>query len=152
MGGPLSQTYKNYMTLDANSSILSLPLCHFGHTSAFALLFNTGVLWTIGNSHAKMYGCMRFVKVFGAGCAVATLLAAKEVYSNGGPQLAGSIGGTSALITYNVFKNPHWFNAIKYVPLPFLLLAAMSMYGAHEKDFGIIGGVTGGFAAMLLAL
>ena len=103
MGGPLSQTYKNYMTLDTNSSILSMPLCHFGHTSALALLFNSGVLWTIGNSHVKTYGCMRFMYVFGAGCAFASLLAAKEVYSNGGPQLAGSIGGTSALITYNVF-------------------------------------------------
>ena len=84
MGGPLSLTYKKYMTLDSNSSILALPLSNFGHTSALALLFNSGVLWTIGNNHAKMYGCMRFTSVFGAGCAVASLLAAKEAYSNGG--------------------------------------------------------------------
>ena len=90
--------------------------------------------------------------VLGAGCAVASLLAAKEVYSNGGPQLAGCVGGTSALITYNVFANPHWFNAIRMMPSPFILLALMAMYGAHENDKGIIGGVTGGFAAFMLAL
>ena len=34
MSGPMGLIYKKYMTLDGNSSMLSLPLCHFGHTSA----------------------------------------------------------------------------------------------------------------------
>lgn len=85
MGGPLSQTYKKFLTLDSNSSVLAVPTASFGHTSLLALLFNSGVLWTIGNSHAVKYGCMRLTTVFGAGCAVATVLAAKEVYTNGGP-------------------------------------------------------------------
>merc|ERR1719329_445538 len=85
MGGPLSMTYKKYFTVDTDSSILSLPLCHVGHTSALALLFNSGVLWTVGNSHVKSYGCVRFMTVLGAGCLVASLLAAKEASSNGGP-------------------------------------------------------------------
>lgn len=66
--------------------------------------------------------------------------------------MAGCIGGTSALITYNVFANPHWFNAVRFVPHPFVLLALLSIYGAQENDKGIIGGVMGGFAAFMLAL
>ena len=95
---------------------------------------------------------MRFTTVFGLGCALASVLAAKEVYSAGGQQLAGCIGGTSALLTYNIFANPNWFNAVKYMPHPFLLLILLSMYGAMENDKGVIGGVAGGFAAFMLAL
>ena len=35
VSGPVGLIYKKYLTLDANSSILSVPLCHIGHTSAF---------------------------------------------------------------------------------------------------------------------
>ena len=80
VGGPLGLQYKNYLTLDSNSSVLSIPLCHFGHTSIFALLINCGVLWTVGNSHALKYGCMRLTTVFGAGCAAASVLGALSVY------------------------------------------------------------------------
>ena len=76
MNGPQGIVFRNYFTLDSNSSVLALPLSNFGHTSVIALLFNSGILWTIGNSHAMKYGCVHFTMVFGAGCAVATLLAA----------------------------------------------------------------------------
>ena len=153
MSGPMALVYKNYLTLDTNSSILSVPLCHLGHTSAITLLFNSGVLWTIGNSHAKAYGCMRFVTVFGAGCAVASILGALEVYKNGGSAIAGGLAGSSALIAYNTFANPTWFNIMsKWTHFPLMNLALLALYGAYYNDKAIIGGVAGGYAAMLLAL
>ena len=35
MSGPHGLMYKKYFTMDANSSILSIPFCHFGNTNAF---------------------------------------------------------------------------------------------------------------------
>ena len=102
------------MTLDTNSSVLSVATCHFGHTNPAALLFNCGVLWTIGNSHALKFGCMGLTTVFGAGCAVASVLGAMHVYKNGGPTIAGGLAGSTALITYNVWKNFHFFNFLKF--------------------------------------
>ena len=144
--------YKKFLTLDTNSSVLSIPLCHAGHTSVFALLFNSAVLWTVGNSHAVKYGCARFVTVFGAGCAAASLLAAASVYQNGGPGIAGGLAGSSALITYNLFANPQWFNYVKYAHHPMVLLGLLTLYGVYYNDKAIIGGVAGGYAAMSLAL
>lgn len=148
--GPLGLIYKNYFTIDSNSSILAVPLSNFGHTSIFSLLFNTGVLWTIGNSHAMKYGCMKFCTVFGAGCLGATLLATSQVWSKGGDQLAGCIGGTSALITYNVFKNPQWFNIFRSLPSAYFLLASLTFLGTYNQDMGICGGIAGGFIATVL--
>ena len=106
VSGPVRTLYKQYFTLDSNSSVLSVPLCHFGHTSATALALNSAVLWTIGNSHAKKYGCARLMTVIGASCALASLLGTVEVYRNGGPIIAGGSAVSAGLITYNLFRNP----------------------------------------------
>mgnify|MGYP006116400649 CR=1 FL=1 len=79
MSGPLGLMYKKYMTLDANSSIISPATCHFGHTSAVSLFINSAALWTLGHYHVTKYGCMRFVSVFGLSCAIATALGVVEV-------------------------------------------------------------------------
>ena len=70
--GPVGLMYRKYFTIDADSSFLSAPLCHFGHTNPFTFLFTTGTLWTIGNSHLRAYGCNRFFKVLGLSAALAT--------------------------------------------------------------------------------
>ena len=106
VSGPVRNLYKQYFTLDSNSSILSVASCHLGHTSATALLFNSAVLWTIGNSHAKAYGCARLCTVIGVSCALASVLGSFEVFNYGGPQIAGGAAASAGLITYNLFKNP----------------------------------------------
>ena len=77
--GPERQLYREYLTLDANSSFLSLPFCHFGHTSVLALAVNSGVLWTLGNSHIRTYGCSQFSMVCGMGLGLATVLGVARV-------------------------------------------------------------------------
>ena len=76
--GPLGLIYKNHFTLGPNSSVLSVGLSHFGHTSTPAFLFNSFVLWTIGNYHAKQYGCTRLAKLLGLSCGIASVLGAYE--------------------------------------------------------------------------
>ena len=62
------------------------------------------------------------------------------------------MAGSSALITYNLFCNPQWFNYVKYCHHPMVLLALLTMYGTYTNDKAILGGVAGGYAAMTLAL
>ena len=72
--GPVGLMYKKYLTLDAGSSFLSLPLCHFGHTNAFMFLVNSAALWTIGHRHTVKYGCSHFVMLWGASAVAASVL------------------------------------------------------------------------------
>ena len=82
MSGPMAHIYKKHLTLDANSSILSVPLCHIGHTSAISLLINSAALWTLGHWHVTKYGCTHFMTVFGLSCLLASLLGTAEVRTN----------------------------------------------------------------------
>ena len=80
--GPMGLLYRKHFTLDAGSSITSLPLCHLGHTSAASFLFNSAVLWTLGHYHVTKYGCAQFMAVFGLGCAAATAFGLIDVRKN----------------------------------------------------------------------
>ena len=71
--GPVGHMYRQYLTLESNSSVLAIPTCHFGHTSAAALLFNSGIMWTLGNNHVKKYGCSKFAAVLGVSCGLASI-------------------------------------------------------------------------------
>ena len=80
--GPTGLMYKKYLTLGGGSAMSSVGLCHFSHTSFASFLFNSGILYTIGNSHALKYGCANFAMVAGAGMAGATALGMFHVYHN----------------------------------------------------------------------
>ena len=150
MTGPMGLIYKKYFTLDGNSSILSLPLCHFGHTSAISLLINSAALWTLGHWHVTKYGCTHFMTVVGLSCLLATALGAVEVRGDAQQQIAGGMAGTAGLISYSVFANPNWlmFKGMN----PFIWLSLLTLYGAYGKDKAVVGGVAGGYLAFLLAL
>ena len=148
--GPERQLYREYLTLDANSSFLSLPFCHFGHTSMLTLAVNSGVLWTLGNSHIRTFGCSQFTIVAGMGLGLATVLGAARVAANPEQTISGCTGATSALVAYNLFKNPAWFATLRCNPM--LLLAALTGYAVFNKDVACLGGIGGGYLALILAL
>ena len=148
--GPWGHIYRQYMTLEANSSVLAVPTCHFGHTSLAAFLFNSGVMWTLGNSHVRKYGCAKFAAVLGVSCGVASLAGLAAVQSEPRQVIAGGMAASAGLITYNVFKNPAWFAFLRYNP--YLGLIALMSYGVYNKDVACLGGIGGGYLALLLAL
>ena len=150
MSGPQGLLYKKYLTLDGKSSFLSIPLSHFGHTNALTFGLNMTALWTVGHYHAKRYGCSHLTTVFGLGCAVATGLALMDVRVNNKQVIAGCTGGTTALVTYNLFANPTWFKFARLPPL--MWLAALALYGGSFDDKTAIGGLAGGYLAFILAL
>ena len=142
--------YQKYLTLDAGSSILSTIGCHFGHTSPLVFLANTGILWTIGHRHATKYGCSHFMMVFGASCALASLIGLMDVMKNNRQVIAGPSAGTAGLVAFNLFSNPTWFNFRH--PDPRLLLATMVLYGAFYNDKAVLSGTSVGYLAFLMAL
>ena len=148
--GPLKNVYRQYFTLDANSSFLSLGTCHIGHTSLAALAINSGVMWTLGNSHVRKFGCAQFAGVLGLSMGLASVMGLVHLQSEPKQVIAGGAAGTAGLITYNVFKNPQWFASLRFSPL--LLLAALTTYGVFQKDQAVLGGVGGGYLAVILAL
>ena len=148
MNGSEKMLYKKYFTLAGESSITSIPLCHFSHTNAFSFLFNSAALYTLGNMHARKYGCGHFVGVLGASCVAATALGLMHVYNNNEATIAGGMGATAGLVTYNAFKNPAWF---KWMRLhPYMWLTALALYGAYGNDKAAIGGMAGGYVAFML--
>ena len=106
MSGPMGLLYKKHLTLDANSSVLSPFLCHFGHTPTSQLLINSAALWTLGHYHVTKFGCARFAALLGVSYAAATVLGVAHVRGNAEATIAGGMAGTAGLITYNVFANP----------------------------------------------
>ena len=150
MTGPQGLIYKNHFTLGPNSSILSLGLSHIGHTNLASFLFNSAVLWTIGNYHAKKYGCSKFSKLIGVSILVSSGLGVYEVRKNPSTVISGGMALSATLISYNVFANPKWFAFLKIHP--FFLLAALAAYGALENDKACIGGIAAGQLAVFFAL
>ena len=67
--------YKKYFTLGGESAFTSLFLSHFSHTDPFTLGLNGLAWWTIGNYHAKKFGCRHLVIVSSIGCTIASGLA-----------------------------------------------------------------------------
>ena len=79
--GPLRNVYRQYFTLDANSSFLSLGTCHVGHTSLAALAVNSGVMWTLGNTHVRKFGCAQLAGVLGLSMGLASIMGLVRVQS-----------------------------------------------------------------------
>ena len=113
-------------------------------------IFNSTVLWTIGNYHVKKYGCGRFAYLLGLSCLAGSALGLYEVRYNARKVISGSMAFSASLITYNVFANPHWFTILRIHPA--FWLGGLALYGAYENDKACIGGIAAGYLALLLAL
>ena len=60
------------------------------------------------------------------------------------------MASSAGLVTYNVMRNPNWFNFLR-LPAVFWV-AALALYGGFYNDKAAVGGVAGGYLAFLLAL
>ena len=148
MNGPSGLAYRKYLTLSGTSTFTSLPACHFAHTDVVNFGVNTIAMFTLGNLHARKYGCGHFVGLMGASMAAATAYGLYHVYGNNERVIEGSGAMTAGLITYHAFKNQNWFTFLKIHP--YIWLAALTMYGAYGSDnkIAVRGGMMGGFLAV----
>ena len=148
--GPNQMKLKRYFTVSPDSGMQSLATFHFCHTSALPLLVNLGALTTLGVYTCKTQGVHPFMRLFGLGSIAASLAVAMDARSNEAQTQAGSIGGSSALLSYHVMKNPMYFSMFRVAPLT--LPAAALAYGIYNNDAAVVGGLTAGYAAFLMCL
>ena len=148
--GPNQMKLKRWFTVYSDSGLQSLATYHFCHTSAMPLLLNLTALSTLGVYHYRTIGAHSFMRLFGLGCAAASLCVAMDARSNENQTQAGSIGASSALLSYHVMKNPAYFGMMRVAPLT--LPAAALAYGIYNNDAAVVGGLTAGYAAFLMCL
>ena len=150
VSGPSQMKLKRYFTVSPDSGIQSLATFHLCHTSPWALALNLGVLGSLGAYQCKTFGAGSFIRVFGLGCALASVAVASDAMTNPQQVQAGSLGASAALLSYTCFRNPAYFGLIRVQPLTLTALALA--YAIYFDDKAVVGGLTAGYAAFFLAL
>jgi membrane associated rhomboid family serine protease len=84
----------------------SLIWQHFGHTCPIQFLFNSALLYTVGNYHVLAYGSTHFLTLYALAALGGSLFTGVDLYSNEKGYYAGAIAPSAGLIAYHVFKNP----------------------------------------------
>ena len=148
--GPKQSRMRRALTLQAEGSPTCMATMHFCHTSLMPLLFNTAILFTVGNAHVLTYGLTSFATIYGASCGAGALNAAYDMRSNQTQSQAGGMAGSAGLLAYQCFRNPKWFNNFPGKSMGFFF--GFLVYSMMYNDKAALGGVGAGYAAFLLAL
>ena len=82
VSGPNRMKLKRYFTVSPESGLQGLATFHLCHTKTLPLLFNLGILGTIGSNLCKTRGVGAFTTLLGMGCAGASLAVAVDARSN----------------------------------------------------------------------
>ena len=150
MSGPGRKKMERYFTVTPDSGLQALTTFHLCHTDPVPLAFNMAALGTLGAYHVKKAGAHSFLRLFGLGCAAATLAVAIDARSNPNQTQNGHLGASAALLAHTCFKHPQFFALYKMTPM-FICAAALG-YGIYYDDKAIVAGLTAGYAAILMAL
>ena len=148
--GPSRLFYTRTFTLQPEAGVLALPLSNFCPTSFLGAFAGSVSLATIGSLVLKTRGLSAFAAVVGASCAGASLFACLDMRHNQNRAYAGGMGMGAGLLTYTAFTHPHVLNFVRFTPMT-LVFAAVA-YGFYYRDMSVIGGISGGYLAFLLAL
>ena len=82
MAGPNQMKMKRYFTVTPSSGAQSLATFHLCHTSLVPLVVNLTALSTLGIFHCKTFGLFPFIRLFGLGCAAASVAVAIDARTN----------------------------------------------------------------------
>ena len=122
---------------------------HLANFSLPWLLFNSGVMYTVGNYHVTKYGKSHFLRLLGLSALGGSLAAAYAVHNDRNFTASSSIALTGGLLGYNIFKNPQWF---RYGLRAFPLLFLFTLYSAFYNDRAALGGLSAGYLFFVLGL
>ena len=150
MSGPGRKKMERYFTVTPDSGVQALTTFHLCHTDPVPLAFNMVALGTMGAYHVKKAGAHSFLRLFGLGCAAATLAVAIDARSNSNQTQTGHLGASAALLAHTCLRYPQFFALYKMTPL-FICAGALG-YGIYYDDKAIVAGLTAGYAAILMAL
>lgn len=82
VSGPTQMKLQRYFTVTPQSGMQSLATFHLCHTKAVPLIFNLGVLGTIGSYHCRVHGAASLMKLLGLSFAAASVAVAIDARSN----------------------------------------------------------------------
>ena len=132
VSGPAQMKLQRYFTVMPDSGMQSLATFHLCHTSAMPLLFNLGVMGTLGSYHCRTHGAGSLMRLMGLSFALASAAVAIDARSNPGQTQAGSMAASSALLAHTTFANPEYFALVRASPLALTALALG--YGIYYND------------------
>lgn len=148
--GPMKLKLQNVFTMQPSSLPTSLVFTHFANTNIYSLLFNSGVLATIGSQLLFANGPSAFLRVFMISAGASSVFAAAQMRHKPTKSYAGGIGVSAGLITYTAFSAPHLLRMFRLSPMA--LVAATMLYGIVNEETAVLGSMSAGYAAFLLAL
>ena len=150
MSGPGRKKMERYFTVTPDSGLQALTTFHLCHTDPVPLAANMVALGTLGAYHVKKAGANSFLRIFGLGCAAASLAVAIDARYNPNQTQNGHLGASAALLAHTCFRSPQYFALYKAPPM--LMCAGVLAYGIYYDDKAIVAGLTAGYAAILMAL
>lgn len=87
--------------------------------------------------------------LYALGCLSGATLATMNARKNPEQRLSGGIGGTGALLGYNLYRNPQWF---RFFVNPLLIAPLFLLYSVFYNDRAALGGYGAGYLAFLFGL
>ena len=111
------------------------------------MIGSTATLATLGRYHARAFGVNKFAMVYGAGVVGAAASTVLNLRTDSGAAKSGGLGPASALIAYNLFKNPAWFRNFKYSS-PALMFGLLILFALYQDDKAMVGGISAGYLAL----
>ena len=106
MPGPLSVTCESNLTVNRNSSPLSLATYHFVHTDIATTAINMAVLATFGKYHWTALGPRSFLTLAACGAIAGSLATGNAVANDATYTASGGYAISGAFLTYHAFKTP----------------------------------------------
>ena len=141
------------MTVNKNSSPLSLATYHFAQTDLISTAANIYILSIFGKYHYLNLGARSLLTVAGCGALGGSLATSIAVSKDESYYAAGANGIGAALLTFHAFKTPKLFSQMRFLRLMPLGWVALSLaYGIKFNDQGLLAGAAGGYAAFLLGI
>ena len=150
VSGPNKMKMKRYFTVSPDSGVQSLATFHLCNTDAVQCALNLGILGTVGTQICRARGASAFTQILGLGALGASLAVALDARGNAEQVQAGSLGLSATMLTYAAFAQPKYFALNRYHPAT--LVAGALLYGMMYNDKAVVGGISAGYLAFLLAL
>ena len=137
--------------MQPTSNVLSLLTFHFCPTTWLHFLASTFAIATVGRYHAIKFGSTRFATVFGVSALGAATGSAISIRNDASAATAGGWGAASGLLAYHIMKHPDWFRNYRFAT-PALMFTALMLFALYRDDKAMLGGMTGGYLALLACL
>ncbi len=104
----------------------------------------------MGSQLVSLRGTSNFLRLLAVGAAGSALFAGLDVRHNEKQVQAGGLGLSAALLTYTAFYAPGYLSLLRISPMT--IVGSTLLYSLYTNDKSVLGGLSAGYVAFLLAL